>query len=288
MGSIRILIAVILTGLLLAACGDDEPDARVEASETDDDGAVTTAPSSSSAPCPGLTSESAWADTGTADEVAAAAGGSVEFTETVTNGPEPCSLPSNRCGASSRLLSRSGDVIPTDPAACTLEATTLELAPHEIVTETLTAVVAVPPGEYLLEVTRYDGTHERLPFRLDAVGPACRVDDIVLYGSPSPDPAPPAVREFGLLTSDASFQASFTTPDLECTARVEQIRLEIDQTVLEDDRERWVSTEQFRAGSVMATFGPIELAPGPYDATIHVHFADGDLSSPASVVVIDE
>lgn len=228
--------------------------------------------------CVGLSSESAWTDTDAAAGLAAEAGGTADYAETVTNdGTETCSIVFDSCPPPGVLYTADGAQVPGNDIPClAIGYPPEDLAAGESRTETWTAVLTAAPGDYVLYVPHRDGTVATLPVSLEAAVEACPPDTIELR----PDPA---YEQWAPTGGETRPQLHFGESDTECTLRVAQIVLELrpadepdgPATQFVDEHRRWYTVTG--AGVLVEpAFGPIDLPPTQYEGTITVELDNGE------------
>lgn len=229
--------------------------------------------------CVGLSSESAWTETDAVAGLAAQAGGTADYAETVTNdGTETCSIVFDSCPPPGVLYTADGAQVPGNDVPCLGMAISPEdLAPGESRTETWTAVLTAAPGDYVLYVPHRDGTVATLPVSLEAAVEPCPPGTVELR----PDPV---YEQWAPTGGETRPQLHFGESDTECTLRVARIVLELraaDQsdgpaTQFVDEHRRWYTLTPSAGTLVEPAFGPIDLPPDQYEGTITVELDNGE------------
>lgn len=251
------------------------------------------APSTTAEPideCAQLSSLTRWSATSGAPLLVAAAGTSAEYVEVVTNESDvPCTLYTNRCGSTAQLLTAEGEGTDAPRRACTTEFTEVVLEPGEPRTERLTVSFPVPPGEYLVRITRYDGTTVDLSARLDDRLAACAAEPLSLRVNGQEQ-----FRDVETVNTAGFALGLVVTGATDCTVRVTESRLALtagavgdgttddgDELVLVDDTPRW-SADLLQTGILTHLVAPpAELPAGEYDGVVTLVLADGgELTAP--------
>lgn len=259
------------------------PPAAAPGSPGSPDRSAPPAPSTTGAPvaeCTQLSSLTRWSATAGAPLLVAAAGTSAEYVEVVTNESDvPCALYTNRCGSTAQLLTAEGGGTDAPRRACTTEFTEAVLEPGEDRTERLSISFPVPPGEYLVRITRYDGTTVDLPARLDDRLAACAAEPLSMRVNGQEQ-----FRDVETVNTSGFALGLVVTGATDCTVRVVESRVTLtsgDEVVLVDDTPRW-SADLLQTGILTHLVAPpAELPAGEYGGVVTLVLADGgELTAP--------
>lgn len=241
--------------------------------------------------CRGLRSRTAWASTGTPDEIGAAAGGSVAYVETVTNeGTETCTRIFERCPAPGELYTAKGERAPWTSWACTAEGRVpVDLAPGQAHQDEFTIELFTKPGDYELRVPQHDGRIATLPIRLEPLVPSCEPGTLTFNQQPF---------EVFVFANDTTFsQTSVDAGQQSCTIRIAVTRLTLrpegdlaaPERTFVDETQRWYTNDPSPTYSptyLEATYGPIDLPPGQYEGAVAIQLESGEtLRRPARLLV---
>lgn len=239
------------------------------------------------ASCQSLRSRTVWATTGTAGELAAAAGARADYVETVTNeGTETCTMVFERCPAPGLLFTAEGEPAPGTIHTCAaIGHPPADLAPGESRQDVFAAELFTNPGDYELRVVQHDGRVSTLPIRLEPQVPACDPGTLALDQQPFSAFVSRNDTTFAQLFIDAAQQS--------CTIRIIDTRLTLrpegepdaaERTFI-DGAQRWYTTGPDPT-ETQADFGPIDLPAAQYEGAITIQLENGEtLRKPARLLV---
>jgi hypothetical protein len=258
------------------------------AADIDDDRRAPEFPPRPGSDCAGLRSESEWTDGAPQAGLAAHAGGTADYAETVTNdGTQTCSIVFNPCPPPGVLYTADGTRVSVNDTPCDAMGYPPEdLAPGESRTETWTADLTASPGDYILYVPQRDGAVAALPVSLEAAIEACPTGTIELR----PDPA---YEQWAPTGGETHPQLQFGGSEIGCTLRLARMVLELrpadepdaPATQFIDENRRWFTLT--RAGVLVEpAFGTIDLPPAQYEGTITVELDDGETFTHPGLLLI--
>lgn len=240
--------------------------------------------------CEGLRSQTVWVSTGAPDEVAAPAGGGIDYAEVVTNeGTQTCTMVFERCPGPGVLFTTEGQPAPAAQQGCpAIGHAPTDLAPGQSLRDVFTADLHNAPGSYDLRALQHDGRVASLPIRLEPSIPACGPGAVSVEQQPLEVATGPGgtIHDTALLSSAQD----------SCTVRITAAHLSLHpqadpgapERTFTDGAARWYATDAEWVAAD-ATFGPIELPHGDYEGAVTLVLESGEeLRRPARVLVRDE